>query len=160
CWHGRGDALDSLHQLLEAAATQEDLALAAVQDSREKGPLETENRQHPLLDGALRDEVHDLHGARLTEPVHPADSLLEDRGVPRRAEVHDHAGMLEVETPPARIGRQECPATRVVPETFDEDPSPPCLDAAVKEHVIPPPAFEPGAEHFVHPEPLAEDHRL
>ena len=45
-------------------------------------------------------------------------------------------------------------------EAFDELLSPPRLDIAVKEHMIPTPSLESGDEHLVHPEPLAEDHRL
>src|SRR5947208_1533047 len=46
------DVLDALHETLEPAAAEEHLALAAVEDAGEERALESQDRQHPLLDRA------------------------------------------------------------------------------------------------------------
>ena len=83
----------------------EDVDLAAVKHAGEQRLLERQYRQHAFLDGALTDEVDDLHAARLAHAVHASNALLQHRRVPGLVHVHHHGGgVLQIEPDPARVG--------------------------------------------------------
>src|ERR1700678_1156806 len=61
-------------------------------------------------------EMDHMHGTRLPQTVDTADSLLETRGVPRRLEIDDRRGRLQIEANAAGVGGEEDLALGVEPE--------------------------------------------
>ena len=90
------------------------------------------------------------HRALLSQPVHPADALLEHGRVPGQIEVDNDLGELQVQAHAARVRRQKHPALRVVAEAVDQLLAFVARHAAVKHDKIPAALPEPPPDNLVH----------
>lgn len=125
-----------------------DFTAAAVKNSCKKRLLETKQREHALLDGALRDEVDHLNAALLAHAMHARDALLQHCRIPWLVHVDHGRGVLKIESDPARIGGEEHPALRIVAKALDQIPTLLRWDTAVKQHVAPTPRDDPARNQF------------
>ena len=64
--------------------------------------------------------MDDLNGIGLSQAMNAPNALLQTRRIPRRLEVDDSGGRLQVESYSARIGREEYPAVMLALKCFDE----------------------------------------
>ena len=155
--NGIGRLLHGLHELGQPAAAQEHFLGAAVEHAGEQRFLETQHRQHPFLDGPLRNKVDYLHRPFLSQAMYPANALFQHRGVPGQVHVDHDRGELQVQTHAACIGCQEKPAFGIVTETVDQVLALGTRDAAVEEDEFPAALTQRRQQHLVHAQPLAEN---
>ena len=102
-----GRLVHRIHESFEPGSAEEDLIFSLVQDAGKERLLESQQRKHAVLDGALRDKVDDPHRPMLAETVNPADALLQRRGVPGQIHIDHGRSVLKIQPDPAGIRRQE-----------------------------------------------------
>ena len=79
--------------------------------------------EHPLLDGALGDEVDNVDSVALAMAVGAGDALFQHGRIPGQVEVDHQAGGLQVESHSAGVGREKDTDVVVFKESFDKRPS-------------------------------------
>jgi hypothetical protein len=106
----------------------------------EDGPAQGLNLDGDLLEqasvdvtlaGPVSDEVPEVAGLGLADPVDPSEPLLDAIGVPRQVVVDHEVGALEIDPLPCRVGRDEDHDRRVVLEGALSSPALVARQAAV-----------------------------
>lgn len=109
----------------------------------------------------MRHKICHLHAAGLANPVHAADALLEDGGIPWQVHIDDRRRrILQIETDPARVGRQEHPAGWVTVKAVAQRAALVAGNAAMEQHMAPALGGEAALDQLMRAQPLAKDNHF
>src|SRR5690606_21025828 len=92
----------------------------AIEQVREDGLLLRDQVGDAGLDAVLRDQVDDVYGALLSQPIDAPDALLQHRRVPRQLEIDAAVGgALQVQANAPGVAQEQHAGARIVVKLDD-----------------------------------------